>query len=129
MSLKKSDRAAPGRPAEAPPPFLGEGPPPVPGRIDWPAALAEAVWHGPSRLALAFIFFYQKCISPLLPPCCRFRPTCSCYAAEAVKTHGFWRGSYLAARRLLKCHPFHPGGYDPVPPKSGGIAAVKSGAK
>ena len=80
-------------------------------------ALAMAFWQLPSRLALAFIFFYQKCISPMLPPCCRFRPTCSSYAAEAVKIHGFCRGSYLAGRRILKCHPFHPGGYDPVPPK------------
>lgn len=86
---------------------------------DWLSELSLALGRLPSRLALGFIFFYQKCISPMLPPCCRFRPTCSCYAAEAVKTHGFWRGSYLAGRRILKCHPFHPGGYDPVPPKSG----------
>lgn len=84
----------------------------------WSAeAWALALWQLPGRLALALIFFYQKCISPMLPPSCRFRPTCSSYAAEAVKVHGFWQGSYLAGRRLLKCHPFHPGGYDPVPPK------------
>lgn len=71
----------------------------------------------PGRLALGLIFIYQRLISPLLPPACRFRPTCSNYAATAVKVHGFWRGSYLTVRRLLKCHPFHPGGYDPVPPR------------
>ena len=71
----------------------------------------------PGRLALGLIFLYQRFISPLLPPACRFWPTCSNYAASAIKIHGFWRGSNLAVRRLLKCHPFHPGGYDPVPPR------------
>lgn len=82
---------------------------------------AEMVWASltavPAQLALGFIFFYQKFISPSLPPACRFWPTCSSYAASAIKIHGFWRGSCLAAWRILKCHPFHPGGYDPVPPK------------
>ena len=71
----------------------------------------------PGHLALGLIYIYQRLISPLLPPACRFWPTCSNYAASAVKIHGFRRGSYLTARRLLKCHPFHPGGYDPVPPR------------
>ncbi|MDL2260329.1 membrane protein insertion efficiency factor YidD [Deltaproteobacteria bacterium OttesenSCG-928-K17] len=71
----------------------------------------------PAWLALGFIRFYQRCVSPFLPPACRFWPTCSNYAAEAVRVHGFWRGSWLAMRRLFKCHPFHPGGYDPVPPR------------
>ena len=57
---------------------------------------------------------YQVLISPLLPPACRFTPTCSEYAIEAVRQHGALRGTYMAARRLLRCHPFHPGGYDPV---------------
>ncbi|HYP25438.1 MAG TPA: membrane protein insertion efficiency factor YidD [Blastocatellia bacterium] len=57
---------------------------------------------------------YQLLISPLLPPSCRFTPTCSQYAMEAIKKHGTLRGSYLGLRRLLRCHPFHPGGYDPV---------------
>ncbi len=70
-------------------------------------------------LALGLIFLYQRCISPLTPPSCRFWPTCSSYAAEAIKIHGFWRGSLLGAWRLLKCHPFHAGGYDPVPPPGG----------
>ena len=57
---------------------------------------------------------YQVLISPLLPPACRFTPTCSDYAIQAVRHHGALRGIYMAARRLLRCHPFHPGGYDPV---------------
>ncbi len=57
---------------------------------------------------------YQVLVSPLLPPACRFTPTCSDYAIEAVRQHGALRGFYMAARRLLRCHPFHAGGYDPV---------------
>ncbi len=70
-----------------------------------------------SAFFIFLINIYRKCISPLLPPMCRFRPTCSVYAIEAIKTHGVISGLYLTFRRLLKCHPFHPGGYDPVPPK------------
>jgi uncharacterized protein len=58
---------------------------------------------------------YQYVLSPLLGPTCRFYPSCSQYALEAVERFGVLRGSYLAARRLLRCHPFHPGGFDPVP--------------
>jgi uncharacterized protein len=59
---------------------------------------------------------YQLLIAPVMPPSCRYYPTCSHYAAEAVAMHGPWRGSLLALRRLLRCHPFSAGGYDPVPP-------------
>ncbi|GHU96564.1 putative membrane protein insertion efficiency factor [Clostridia bacterium] len=66
---------------------------------------------------LAIIRFYRKHISPMFPPSCRFTPTCSAYALEAIETHGALKGARLALRRILKCHPFHEGGYDPVPPK------------
>ncbi|HTT04554.1 MAG TPA: membrane protein insertion efficiency factor YidD [Steroidobacteraceae bacterium] len=59
---------------------------------------------------------YQLLVSPMLGPRCRFHPSCSHYALEAIETHGAARGSWLALRRLLRCHPLHPGGYDPVPP-------------
>jgi len=62
------------------------------------------------------IKLYRYGISPMLGSNCRFYPTCSCYAEEAIEHHGVIRGTYLAARRLLRCHPWHPGGYDPVPP-------------
>lgn len=58
---------------------------------------------------------YRYFISPLLPPACRFHPSCSAYAEEALQQHGPWRGGWLAARRLCKCGPWHPGGFDPVP--------------
>ncbi|MEQ1439212.1 membrane protein insertion efficiency factor YidD [Fontimonas sp. SYSU GA230001] len=64
----------------------------------------------------ALIRGYQLLLSPLLGPRCRFYPSCSQYAIEAVERHGALRGAALAARRLLRCHPLNPGGYDPVPP-------------
>ena len=63
----------------------------------------------------ALIRAYQLTVAPLLPPSCRYYPTCSHYAAEAVGVHGPWRGSLLALRRLLRCHPWGDSGYDPVP--------------
>ena len=69
----------------------------------------------PARLALLLIAFYRRYISPLKPPVCRFRPTCSQYTYEAIRRYGFVRGFFLGLKRILKCHPFHPGGYDPVP--------------
>ena len=61
------------------------------------------------------IRFYQVFISPLFPPCCRYTPTCSQYALEALKKHGPVKGLYLSVRRILRCNPLHEGGYDPVP--------------
>jgi uncharacterized protein len=68
-----------------------------------------------ARLLLLVIRGYQVGVSPFLPPACRYTPTCSAYAAEAVRRHGAGRGSWLALRRLLRCHPWGGSGYDPVP--------------
>jgi len=64
---------------------------------------------------VVLVKFYQWCISPFLPPSCRFTPTCSQYALEALRKHGPFRGTWLALRRLLRCHPWGGHGYDPVP--------------
>jgi len=69
----------------------------------------------PARIAAATVKAYQRFVSPLLPPACRFAPTCSEYARLALLEHGLARGTWLALRRLTRCHPFHPGGYDPPP--------------
>lgn len=69
----------------------------------------------PSDLLVWTLRGYQKLISKYTPPMCRFQPTCSQYAVVAVQRFGIFRGSWLAAARLLRCHPFHPGGSDPVP--------------
>ncbi|MGB9597546.1 MAG: membrane protein insertion efficiency factor YidD [Candidatus Poribacteria bacterium] len=66
------------------------------------------------KIVLYAINIYRIFISPLLPPSCRFYPTCSMYAQEAIAVHGIIKGGWLTIKRLLKCHPFHPGGYDPV---------------
>ena len=71
------------------------------------------------RAVTGTLRFYKRFISPLLPPACRFQPSCSEYAAEAVELHGVGNGLRLAALRFLKCHPFHRGGFDPVPPEAG----------
>jgi putative membrane protein insertion efficiency factor len=71
-------------------------------------------------LLLLLIRFYQWFISPLMGRSCRFYPTCSSYGLEAIQRFGALKGSWLAVRRLLRCHPYHPGGYDPVPEKTTG---------
>ena len=68
------------------------------------------------QLAVLPVRVYQWTISPVLPPSCRFHPTCSAYAIEAVLTHGILKGGWLALRRILRCHPWSAGGYAPVPP-------------
>ncbi len=80
----------------------------------------------PSRLQrcinffpLLFIRFYRKCISPLFPPTCRFEPSCSRYGLEAFQTHAFFKAIWLTVWRILRCNPFNPGGFDPVPPAGG----------
>ena len=85
---------------------------------------AGAVPSGPhtgptaiTRALMAGVIGYRRFISPLLPPRCRFEPSCSAYALDALREHGAARGLWLAAARIARCHPFHPGGYDPVPPR------------
>lgn len=70
-----------------------------------------------NKIIINLVIFYQKFISPLKPASCRFYPSCSEYTIQAIKKHGFYKGSFLAIKRVLKCHPFHEGGYDPVPDK------------
>lgn len=76
----------------------------------------------PGRLLLGTLGVYRRTISPMLPPRCRFYPSCSAYAMEAVVSHGAARGSGLALLRLLRCHPLHRGGFDPVPPARPGTS-------
>jgi hypothetical protein len=68
-----------------------------------------------TRLALWLIRGYRYAVSPALPPACRFTPTCSQYAEESLRAHGLFHGLGYALRRLLRCHPWHPGGHDPIP--------------
>lgn len=79
-----------------------------------------------ARVLILPIRGYQRFISPLFPPVCRFYPSCSSYAVEALRVHGAFRGLWLTVRRIGKCHPFHPGGLDPVPPREGGPTAETS---
>lgn len=84
------------------------------GRDDPGTTLPAAHCPLPTRLALLALQLYRWTISPLLPPACRFWPSCSRYASEAIARHGVGRGTWLAMGRLARCHPFNPGGYDPV---------------
>lgn len=74
-----------------------------------------------ARVLMGPIVGYQRLVSPLIPPRCRFAPSCSAYALEALRTHGALRGIWLSVRRIARCHPFNPGGYDPVPARSQGV--------
>lgn len=90
-----------------------------------PAGPARRLRVWPARALLGLIWLYRHTLSPALPAIfgptcgCRFHPTCAAYAAEAVRRHGAVAGTWLGVRRLLRCHPFHPGGIDPVPPSPG----------
>jgi putative membrane protein insertion efficiency factor len=66
-------------------------------------------------VALALIRFYKRFISPMLPPSCIYEPTCSVYTYQAIEKYGVFKGGWLGIKRIARCHPFHPGGYDPVP--------------
>lgn len=67
------------------------------------------------KILITVIVFYQKHISPLKPATCRFYPTCSEYALQAIRKYGYLKGTWLSLKRVLRCHPYHPGGFDPVP--------------
>jgi putative membrane protein insertion efficiency factor len=73
-----------------------------------------------ARLLVLPLRFYQRFVGPLIPPSCRFTPSCSEYAIQALRTHGALYGAWLTVRRLLRCAPWHPGGWDPVPPRRPG---------
>ena len=73
--------------------------------------------NGVTRLLMLAVSGYRRSVGPLLGPRCRFAPSCSGYALQALAEHGTLRGSWLSVRRIVRCHPFHPGGYDPVPPR------------
>jgi len=77
---------------------------------------------------IAVIRVYQWAIRPLIPPACRFHPTCSAYALEAIRQYGAGKGLLLSVRRILRCHPWHPGGYDPVLPGRALTTRPRSGA-
>jgi uncharacterized protein len=83
----------------------------------------------PARALLAVVRFYQRAISPTRPPRCRFVPTCSAYAVEALERHGAARGTWLAVRRLAKCAPWHPGGVDLVPEPPGRVPGTPEAAR
>jgi uncharacterized protein len=90
--------------------------------------LAEARPSAPAWLLITLITLYRRYVSPLLGQRCRFYPSCSAYGLDAVREHGALRGSWLAVRRIGRCHPFHPGGYDPVPPSMHGRSSRPEGA-
>jgi uncharacterized protein len=81
----------------------------------------EAVPTLAARVLIVPVICYRRFISPFLPPRCRFAPSCSEYALEALRRHGAVRGLWLSVRRLARCHPFNPGGYDPVPTRLQGV--------
>jgi putative membrane protein insertion efficiency factor len=81
--------------------------------------MLRAIIKLPTRLARGLIALYKRFLSPLLPPACRFHPTCSQYCSEALEVHGFFKGGWLGMTRLLRCNPFCKGGHDPVPERKG----------
>ncbi len=89
--------------------------------LRWAVAGAGALRELPRRVLLFLIAFYRAAISPLTPPACRFEPTCSVYAEEAIRRHGALRGGLLGLYRILRCNPFSRGGFEPVPPAKGAL--------
>lgn len=123
-----SQSTAPQNPRTDPSPIGGTGaaverrgesaPSRPPSQYPATAARDRTSFRPVSAALLVILRGYKLLISPLLPSACRFYPTCSCYMHDAIGTHGAGRGIYYGIRRLLKCHPWHPGGIDPVPPQS-----------
>ena len=100
------------------------------GRTDSAVPVIPVPAEGPgpvTRMLMAAVSGYRRFLSPLLPPRCRFEPSCSAYALEALRVHGAVRGLWLATARIARCHPFHPGGYDPVPPRDGCAKRPRNG--
>lgn len=88
------------------------------GRVDAAGAGVSTVPEVasiPARIATTLLRLYKRWVSPLLPPACRFEPTCSVYTCQAIERYGLIKGGWLGVRRILRCHPLHPGGFDPVP--------------
>lgn len=104
--MSVADQRVGGSAGQAPPGMASDQP------LGRPSA---SVGNWPRLAGWYLIRGYQRFISPMFPPSCRFTPSCSQYALEAVTRYGLLRGSWLGGRRLLRCHPFHPGGFDPVP--------------
>jgi len=90
--------------------------------------LAQARPSAAARVLMALITGYRRFVGPMFAPRCRFAPSCSAYALEAVREHGALRGTWLAVRRVGRCHPFNPGGFDPVPPALHGRRPGPEGA-
>ena len=97
--------------------------------IEADGQVAQARPSAAARVLMALITGYRRFISPLLGARCRFAPSCSAYALEAVREHGALRGMWLAVRRIGRCHPFNPGGFDPVPPAPLGRRSSPEGAR
>ncbi|RMI37680.1 membrane protein insertion efficiency factor YidD [Actinomadura harenae] len=96
-----------------------------PGRTDSPVEPGAAPRPGPvAAVLILLVRAYRRFLSPLLGQQCRFRPSCSTYGLKALQEHGALRGSWLTVRRIARCHPFNPGGYDPVPPRRDRASAV-----
>jgi len=108
---RPSERPPAGTPPTVPDGLVEDAPAePSPVFAELPPAIRAARWT-----ATAAVRVYQLFLSPLFPASCRYTPTCSAYAVEAIERHGVVRGSWLAAKRIARCHPFRPGGHDPVP--------------
>jgi putative membrane protein insertion efficiency factor len=99
----------------------GWGAAPIMSASEMSSAKEETVPTLAARFFIVPVIGYRRFVSPLLPPVCRFAPSCSEYALEALRQHGAIRGLWLSVRRLARCHPFNPGGYDPVPPRPQGV--------